>query len=248
MPPSPPPIPAAIVLAFRDLAAVVRALPGLVVTAAAVYAAADLVVAFAGAIVRPVSAFILTYFVAALCQLFLLTPFFIAVHRFVILGETAGHFAPAPGEPRFQKYFAISAAFAAVVAAPFFAGDWWLSDAGSMLGIVWNIVVLLATLRVATVFPAIAVDASCAGLGRAYADLTGRAGRVVAVALPVLLPIMLVPVLSVRAVSTLFEGNLFARLIVELGNGVIDTVVEILFLVIVSRLYLWSGADTHPTD
>jgi len=70
----------------------------------------------------------------------------------------------------------------------------------------------------------------------------------VAVALPVLLPIMLVPVLSVRAVSTLFEGNLFARLIVELGNGVIDTVVEILFLVIVSRLYLWSGADTHPTD
>src|SRR5438105_6049851 len=102
-----PPIAAAAKLAWGDLRRVAATF--------APFAGAAYGVTLAGEIVQKIgddgefsSRTLLVVFVIGLVQALLLTPYMIAVHRFIILGEVTPRYELATRDPRFQAFFAWS--------------------------------------------------------------------------------------------------------------------------------------------
>jgi hypothetical protein len=112
--------------------------------------------------------------------IFLLVPFTIAVHRFVLLGETPVHYLAEPRHPRILRFYGSWLALSLVAAIPValaVAGlaaarllDWWVWPL--LLPLVALPVVLC--LRMTLLFPAIAVDAPGATWPNAYQDTRGH--------------------------------------------------------------------------
>lgn len=241
MTPSFPSIPHAVELAYHDLANVLRELTRLMIIAVAVIWATNLplgLLASAGS-ERP-NADILMAFVSGLAQTFLLTPVFIAVHRFIILGEKGTAYALTPGEHRFQLYFTFWAAFSVVAVAPLFVVEASPVYPGLALVFVWTVAVMIAGLRLTILFPAIAVDAPGATLARAFADTKGHAWRIFAIGLLALLPLMATGAL-VRRIAGRLSGSAIAPVTVGIVEAVLSAFMLTLFVAIASRLYQWLG-------
>lgn len=104
----------------------------------------------------------------------LLTPFFIAVHRFVILGEVTQHYRLQWEDRRFQLFFCWAFTMFAlsrfVLLGAMFPKHWTFQL------IAFGIAVALCVLftRVTILFPAIAVDAPSASPARAFEDTKGH--------------------------------------------------------------------------
>ena len=242
MSPSLPPIPHAVGLAYRDLGAVIRDLGGLVVIAFAVTAATRIPAALlARTLPMETNAPILLGFVSGLVSTFLLTPYFIAIHRFIILGEAGVGYALTARALRFQLYFTCWAAFSAATAAPLFVMRTWPATPLFGLVAVWIIVVMVAGLRLMVLFPAIAVDAPGASVANALADTRGRTWRILAIALLAALPVMMIGLL-IRQAGRIGMDQGTAGLILRVAvAGVASTLELTLFVVIASRLYQWLG-------
>ena len=233
-----PSISNAIGIAYRDLVSVARALPRLMLVALVVMSAANLVLSLAEVDSAKSHAYTLLWFLDATAQNFLLTPFYIAVHRFIVLGETNAHYALTPREPRFQRYFVLSTAVTAVLAAPSFLADAAAPEVTVVPVTLTIVAFAIAVVWLMILFPAIAVDAPGATIGNALADTKAHAWRLLAVSVVALLP----PSLLSLVVAGLYEpGMSAARLLADTGSGILDTVFETLFLVIASRFYLWIG-------
>jgi hypothetical protein len=109
---------------------------------------------------------------------FLLTPFLIAVHRFILIDEVTPRYVLSPHDPRFQWFFGWSVALAAiwigatVVERAF--GYLGLSKLITATGMVLVVVVgLVLSVRLTILFPAIAVGAPGASLEEAFEDTKG---------------------------------------------------------------------------
>ncbi len=248
MTPSFPPIPDAVRLAYRDLASVARELTRLMIVALVAILATNLPLAlFVSAAPGGSKADILVGFVTGLAQTFLLTPFFIAVHRFIILGERARAYVLTPRELRFQLYFTFWAAFSVVAVAPIFIVAAWPVYPGLALVFVWTIAVMIAGLRLTILFPAIAVDAPGATVARALADTKGYAWRIFAIGVIALLPVMAVGAVFRRMFGPL-SGDAIASVAVAVVEAVVSTVMMTLFVAIASRLYQWLGDRVNRSD
>src|SRR5258708_267520 len=126
-------------------------------------------------------------------QNFCLTPFMIAVHRFIILyDETLGYVLD-PSQPRLWAYFGWLMGLSAIISLVFSLYEplnamGVPAMAGIVLTVVMLVVVLMISLRLSILFPAIAVDAPGASAANALADTKGSAFRIFAIFLLALLP------------------------------------------------------------
>jgi hypothetical protein len=165
--------------AYGDLARVVAAMPRLVAIAVAI-----VIVRSVLATLVPRSPSLTGNLADAgldAVQDFLLTPFCIAVYRYIILNEVARGYPLDPRDARFFRFFAWSLAFTAVTAAILLVNDVILDSpliATIVLDILLFVGLVYIALRLAILFPAIAVDAPGATASNAFADAKGNMVRI----------------------------------------------------------------------
>ncbi|WFU19576.1 hypothetical protein [Bradyrhizobium sp. CB3481] len=183
---------------------------------------------------------------------FLLTPFFLAMHRFVLLGEEPIRYDFTPSSPRFQMFFGwfavcvVLASFPAILAAlaetkgpVYYVGrppaglDPWISRTASTVA--WLVLQQLLVL-----FPAMAVDAPGAGWQNAISDTRNQIWYAIAVTI---LPFIPVALLGLAGVSLLkawvwaAPGTLAGLVASLLWLGTTLLIASTLLAVIASRLY-----------
>ena len=199
---------------------------------------------------------ILLRFVSNLAQGFLTVPYYIAVHRLVILGERTPSYALAPSSLRFQQFFWWWAALSVVTYLPISLVEIEiLSQTGAPTTFSYLaalaamplilIAIIIVTLRLTIVFPAVAVDAPGATWENVMADTKGHAWRIFLFGLVATLPLIL-PALLLGALSGF--GSLTRSWIVSglslIFGSVLSVVGLTVFIVVASRLYLWIGNRT----
>lgn len=240
-----PPIPQLVAQAWRDLAAVVGQLPRIAGIAFLIMIATDVVgsaiIAEAGPLM---TRRLLLTFVFECIRGFLLTPYLIAVHRFIVLNETSTNYTFAPGDPRFQRFFTCLMAMQVVSTLPALFTFWATQAAGSRpwLLLVFTLAVIAAVLRLAVIFPAIAVNAPGATFQNAVADTKGHVWRIVAVNVLVMTSVFL-PV-AVAAILVKSNGAI-ALTPMGIVNAVVGSALGLalltLLVAVASRFYLLLG-------
>ena len=186
-------------------------------------------------------------FVLNLIEGFLLTPYLIAVHRLIVLGEVTKNYRFAPNEARFQQFFGWSVALTLVWFVLTFVVS-LLTATAVILQIVVTLVALIlfliVSLRLTIIFPAVAVDAPGATWQNVVADTKGHVWRIFWIDLVAFLPLAVVAVVlafSVSGRTTALSAPNIASVIVSAVLGVAG---RMLFVVIASRFYLWIGNRT----
>jgi hypothetical protein len=229
-------------LAYRDIGRVARAMPRLVGVVLIILLTFNLL-----ELVIPRSVFELPLadFVFGAARLFMLTPFLIAVHRYILLDEVAPHYHLAPQEGRFLRFFA----WALVPALLLAAGSYMqalLTTAGLPSGVVSLtagvvlIVGLFVILRLLILFPAIAVDAPGASARKAFADTQGFFWDMFFVCLVAVLPLILLTMLLVVLEYPLeLRGSVPALwTVLEIADKtLVDLIAYPLYVAIASRIY-----------
>jgi hypothetical protein len=179
---------------------------------------------------------------------FLLTPFFLTIHRFLLLGEPATRYDFKPSSPRFQLFFGWLAVSVVLLSFPSSLGAlieaknpiYYFSrpSPGFDFTIVTaaRIVALVMVQQLLVLFPAVAVDAPGAGWQNAISDTRNHIWFVLAVTILPFIPIALLGV----AVAPLFRfsaGSLTGLVAGLLWLGATLLIVSTLGTVIASRLY-----------
>jgi hypothetical protein len=186
----------------------------------------------------------LASFAIGLVQTLLITPYLVAVHRFVVLDEVTPAYVLAPiSDRRTQVYFLCWAALSVLATAPAFLPP--LSEVEPPLGGFIGFAVLgylagimVFGLRMTLLFPAVAVDAAGASFANALVDAKGHLWRFFATGLLAAVPLMTVAYLTQNILGTSNDGAAF---VVSLVRSVVAFVLLTQFVVISSRLYLWLG-------
>ena len=172
----------------------------------------------------------------------MLTPFLIAVHRYIVLGEITQHYTLAPRSLRFQLFFGWLASVlimtAIVGALPKVLGftqsgqsDRRRRRCGRVLALVTRMTIL---------FPAIAVDAPGATWRNAVNDSKGHGWFIFFLLLVAMLPTGIVFALA-GVTSVLVLGPMLGRVVLLLLASGVAVVWVTLAVVISSRLYLELG-------
>jgi hypothetical protein len=257
-----PPLVGLITLAYRDAGRALWALRELALTAGLIGVAHSLAQkilytpGFAratGATGRDLAALML-----AAGWIFLLVPFMIAVHRFVLLGETETRYSVERKNPRTQRFFGSWMALLLVAAMP---GPIVLSGLAALQPLDWWIWLVLLplvvlpivlSLRMTLLFPAIAVDAPGATWARAYQDSKGHSVRICLVYVAASVPAIAAAVVC-RALLVLGHAALAAAGVPGQVLAVSSTLIAMaisnalyvgwlaLMVVIASRLYQLLG-------
>jgi hypothetical protein len=120
-------------------------------------------------------------FLIGLC--FLLTPFFLAIHRFVLLGELPPRYDLEPSNPRFQLFFGWLAVSVLLVSIPslldalttpkgpvYYFGQPFADPGPSTIVMAARLAVFAMVQHFLTLFPAVAVDAPGAAWQNAIRD------------------------------------------------------------------------------
>jgi hypothetical protein len=240
--------------AWRDALAVFQKLPGLATTALAIVVAIGLGQSLwrIGPSGIPESS-MLVGILAQLVQAFLITPYLIAVHRFIILGEVSRDYGAGFREPRFRRFFAWSLALSAVWWAALALASLPTGSASFVVLVPACTVAIVVSLRVIVLFPALAVDAPGTSWKNAIADTKGRVWRIFLIFLLANLPIFIAEfvVLMAAVQAGIFDGALLPRTWMHAGTllgGVAEFVYLTLAVVIASRLFEAIGKRLKAAD
>lgn len=242
-----PPVTEAVAEAYRDLFHSIRALWKL--------AAIGFLILVVNGVIQHVLGLddgservrLLAGFLFGAVQQFLLMPYYLAVHRLIVLGQVTQSYRIVPGELGFQRFYWLSLAFDLLFFLPTVLTP-LLSFARVRYQLAFSAIVLVIAihlfLRLIIVFPAFAVDAPGASLKNAYADTKGRAWRILAILLLAHVPFML-PLLALTAVFVRDEAAARSwALYGEIAVSAFGIVLVTLLVVIASRLYLSLGDRT----
>jgi hypothetical protein len=162
-------------------------------------------------------------------QIFLITPYIVAVHRFIILGEVTTDYRLTPGQPRFQRFFYWLLILLALRAMPSLLVLLGSSHTIFIVAFaVFYIVYIAVWLRMIILFPAIAVDAPGAPWRRAMDDTEGHAWTIFFTIVIAALPLLPVGIVGAAVLS---------GLPLEIFNAALDPIGYTLIIVIASRLY-----------
>jgi hypothetical protein len=179
---------------------------------------------------------------------FLLTPFLLTIHRFLLLGESATRCDFRPSSPRFQLFFGWLALSVLLVTFPSFLGAltapknpvYYLSQPSLndrfTVATAVRLVALFFVQHLLVLFPAVAVDAPGAGWQNAISDTRKHIWFVLAVTILPFIPIGLLG----GVVAPLFRpwvGSLIGLIVGTLWVGAMLLVALTLGAVIASRLY-----------
>lgn len=121
---------------------------------------------------------------------FFLTPYAIAVHRFIILGEKTTSYRIASTEPRFRRFFGWSLVFLVLSSATQQSFDLDVVLGGPVLALA--VLAFAFAIRAIVLYPAVAVDAPGASWRQAIADTRGHAWRILFIILGAILPLVIV--------------------------------------------------------
>jgi hypothetical protein len=180
---------------------------------------------------------------AGAVQSFLITPFLIAVHRFILLDQVTGHYVLAPQEPRFLRFFGWSLAITALSLFPTVVQTWLAALATPelltvVLTLALMIVCFFLTFRLTILFPAVAVDAAGATAANAYADSKGNVWRIFFIFLFAILPF------AVFALGLYFLGLISTakdtsplRIAGQIVSAIVGVPAYALFVAIASRIF-----------
>jgi hypothetical protein len=215
-----------VAMGYRDFIRVLRTLTSLVIIALAISLGLRFfaLLFLASWLSIPVVGMFLSLGLSAL-RSFLLTPFYIAVHRFIILDKVTHTYSFDWRNRRFMLFFAWSFALTALVSAlgilllllMILLIPWW--EAQLLAALIVIVATAIVLLRLTIIFPAIAVDAPGADGPNAFADTKGHASRIFAVFLVAALPFIVVYFLiKPSGAGLLLSGTL------------IDAVVSVLFI------------------
>jgi hypothetical protein len=184
---------------------------------------------------------------------FLLTPFLLAVHRLVLLGEAPKRYDLDPSRPRFQLFFgwfavsglllSIPAFLDALTAAkdPFYSLARSFADAGpSSLVISARLAAFVMVQHLLVLFPAIAIDAPAATWQNAISDTRSQVWFAVAATMLPFVPLVLLGML-IAPLMRVAPGTLTGVITGMFGLGAMFLVVLTLAAVIASRLYQTVG-------
>jgi hypothetical protein len=169
----------------------------------------------------------------------LVTPYFIAVHRFILLGEVTRHYQVHWDDRRFQLFFGW--AFTLFVLTRLMSLDHVLPQHWmfKFIVLVAGVTIAVVASRVTIMFPAIAVDAPGADPRHAFEDTRGHGWYIFFLFLVPFIPSLLVVAL-IGAASLVFRtvGGLVVLVPVV---GLASIVWLTMAVVIASRLYQWLG-------
>jgi hypothetical protein len=197
---------------------------------------------------------VLTAFLVAGVQACLITPYLIALHRFIILGEGTSGYPLAPATPRFQRYFGWSLAVSVLGLLPTALPLIVTADPIVRLALFAVLVVgfVVVSVRMLILFPATAVEAPNASFANAWADSAGTFWRTIGILVLALIPwIALIAVSAVVGVLTgaISETPLPLGSLMIVSSAVQAVIVLLgctLAFAIASRLYQRIGERLRP--
>ena len=237
------PIIRAVGLVSRDVIRVVRTMPGLVLIATAIllpFNVLDLLVSPH----LPGSPLVqlLKEVGIRVAESFLLTPFLIAVHRFILIDEVTARYAIAPRSPRFERFFAWSVLVWLLTASvsllrPLAAGVPTGIGIGAL--VVASVAVIVISLRLTILFPAIAVDAPGASVSNAFADTKGHVIGILLIFLLANLPVVVFFVLLMLLfpIKAIESGFGVATIPFAVVLGVFQLVIYTTMVAAASRIF-----------
>ena len=180
---------------------------------------------------------------------FLMTPYAIAVHRFIILGEKTMSYRIAPAEPRFRRFFTWSLALSVLANAP--AAIFELPGPTILtvpLGAGLGIAAIVVGIRAIVLFPAVAVDTPGANWRQAMADTRGHAWDIISTIVMATLPFVIVAVVALGLLRASIAGDAviaFKDFLVPYG-AIVGLFEYTIAVVIASRLYQWTSLGAWP--
>lgn len=170
---------------------------------------------------------------------FLLTPFLIAIHRYVLRREITTRYVLEPSDRRFQLFFGWTVVFVVLATIPglFVVGDaadqnWVLSVVSIALLIAFSI----ASVRTVILFPAIAVDAPGATWRNAVSDTKGHGWYIFFLGMVVLVPLV-IPVMIAGAALLSVLGLVVGALLLAPFMCMVMIVGLAAMVAVASRLY-----------
>ena len=236
------PIMRAVGMGYRDIVRVARAMTRLVAMVLVILLTFNLLEI---SIPRSWFELPLAEFAFGAARGFLLTPFLIAVHRFIILDEVTPRYMLTPLKPRFLRFFGWTLVPALVLAAGSLLQN-LLSTAGlparvvSLGGGVALIVGVFVITRLLILFPAIAVDAPGASARNAFADSKGFFWDMFFICLLAMLPLVVLTMLLVVLEYPLElrdSAPILWTVLEVTDKTVVELVAYPLYVAIASRIY-----------
>ena len=172
----------------------------------------------------------------------LIIPFEIAIYRLLILGEATSAYNFAISAPRFQRLLGWTIGmWALITLPPYLPGLIAPSEgADAIATIATTLVVIIVAVRIAILFPAIAVDVSGASLRNALADTKGRSWLILKSYLIVLLP-ALIGVLAIGLISDFAALPAWWSTARMALDSSLEFLMPVLVTVVASRLFDWIG-------
>lgn len=228
---------------YRDAWQAIRAMPMLAGYALLIMFAVNLldyVFPFRAAEDDVVVGTVVSFAVSAV-QNFFLTPIMIAVHRFIVLGDTAPRYALEPGSRVFRAFFGWMMALSALglLAALLFAPNDLPGLISGVIALLAMVALIVVTIRLSILFPAIAVDAADASAANAWADSKGHTLRIFLIFLLAVLPILVGAILFILWFVLDDDSQTGSEL--GIAAMVVVSFVQMFFLIlcvaIASRLY-----------
>jgi hypothetical protein len=184
---------------------------------------------------------------------FLLAPFVIALHRFVILGEITPAYTLPINEPAFLIFFGWLFALKVLVGLPFdvlgaLQALNWSLRASTLAFAVALVAVAFVSLRLSILLPACAVEAPGATPSRALADTRGQALRIFALFFLALLPWLAANIAGVFLLGPGIQIIGTPRAMVSLVmGGILQTITLSLMTVIASYAFMALAANVKRT-
>jgi hypothetical protein len=238
-----PPLRQAVKLAWSDAAQATAVLSTSFVIAIVANAVGDVIalLSLRGRADDSIGAILVTFLIGV-AQVFFMAPYLIAVHRLIVLDEVAPSYWANFGGQRFQHFFGWCVAFIGAASGALLIVR--LSPIGDDLaGVVYaliGIALIVFTIRLALIYPAIAVDAPGATAVNALADSHGHGWRIFALAFAAVLPIALAGMVLQALIGWAAETGE-----TTIGGTVVGSAVEVVWLTVVSvigaRLLQWLG-------
>ena len=184
---------------------------------------------------------------------FLLAPFVIALHRFVILGEITPAYTLPVGEPAFLIFFGWLFALKILLGLPLdllgaLQALNWPLRATTLVFAVALVAVAFVSLRLSILLPACAVEAPGATPLRASADTNGAVLRILALVLLAVLPWLAATIGAVILLGPTAQIMGTPRAMISLVfGGVMQTITLSLTTVITSYIFMALAAQVKRT-
>jgi hypothetical protein len=228
---------AATITAHRDAWAAIRAMPRLAAIVVGAVMLLTLVEVLMSRVIPRGSLFGRDIF--SIVHYALITPYLIAVHRFIILGEVTRQYRLQWEDRRFLLFFGWTFAIfftQRMTTLPSLLPHHWMFR---LITFVFVVALCIIMTRVTVLFPAIAVDAPGATPSRAFEDTKGHGWYIFFLLLIPLIPSALL-IAVVGGVAVLYQP-LAGRILMVPMIGMAGIVWLTMAVVIASRLYQWLG-------